>query len=556
MERLPVSSETILLVAPEILLVLVGTALYIGGAFSNHRNGWGLLAAGGLVLAAIALFQQQSLLIVRAGSLEPVQPLNGPLVLDLFAQTLRWFVLGVGILFVMLSARLSSSTLPAEYMGSLLFIIAGLMIISLAGDLVLMFLGLELVSIPTYVLLYLGRNDAASQEATIKYFFLSILASALLLYGFSFLYGIGGSTQLADIHRAMSGPVGAGPVAVLAKLAVLLVVAGLGFRITIVPFHFYAPDVYQGTVHPNAGLLAVVPKIAGLTALLRIVAQAMPGMESLGWMLVVTLAILTMTLGNVLALWQQNIRRMMAYSSIAHAGYMLIGLAVGFAVKGGAEGRSEIDGMGAMMFYLLVYAIATAGTFAALTSLSDENHQVDRVDELAGLARTRPRTAAAIAIFMFSLTGLPLMAGFWGKFFLFTAALGIDPSGQALNVGPWRPFLVLAVVGVINAAISAAYYLRIVGAMYFRGAPDKLLPIGGHGAAWATLICAALVLGLGIWPDAAFNGANRATESGHSSFARAGITPPPDSVPPEQAAASGGPLRTAPLAAHRARSPR
>ena len=292
----------------------------------------------------------------------------------------------------------------------------------------------------------------------------------------------------------------------------MLIFAGLGFRLTAVPFHFYAPDVYQGTTNPNAGLLAVVPKIAGLVALVRIVFVAMPGLERLGWQLSLALAMVTMTLGNLLALWQGNVRRLMAYSSIAHAGYMLIGLAVGFAVARGASEANHFDGVGATFFYLLAYAAATMGTFAALTYLSSEKRPLNTVDELAGLAQVHPKTAAAIALFMFSLTGLPPLAGFWGKFTLFTGALGVDAKNpDAGSLWPW--FLALAVAGAVNAAISAAYYLRIVGVMYFRPllvSPDAR---GGSGAAWAMTGCALLVLGIGFNPGLPLERSNRASQA-------------------------------------------
>ena len=297
-------------------------------------------------------------------------------------------MLAVGLVFVMLAARTSEHGESSEFMGSLLMILAGMMLVALASDLVLLFVGLELISIPTYVLLFLGHGKQSLESGT-KYFFLSVLSSALLLYGFSFLYGAAGSTNLAVIHGrlAVAGPTLPGT-ASFAALALVLIFAGLGFRLTAVPFHFYAPDVYQGTSNPNAGLLAVVPKVAALAAIVRIASVAMPGLERLGWQLSLALAVVTMTLGNLLALWQNNVRRLMAYSSIAHAGYMLIGLAVGFAVAGGATAADDFDGVGAALFYLLVYAAATAGTFAALTYLSGARTQIDTVDQLAGLAQT------------------------------------------------------------------------------------------------------------------------------------------------------------------------
>ncbi len=256
--------------------------------------------------------------------------------------------------------------------------LAGLMLIAAANELILLFAGLELVSIPTYVLLYVGRHDQKGQEAASKYFFLSILSSAVLLYGFSFLYGIAGSMRLPQIAQALSGNAAAAAQAnfspALAPLAMLLVFAALAFRLTAVPFHFYAPDVYQGTSHANAGVLATLPKIAGLAVLARIVIAGMPTVEmaSLGWKIALVISVLTMTLGNVMALWQNNIRRLLAYSSIAHAGYILIGVAVALAAQTNTgilasdAAAKAFEGLGAAMFYLAVYMFATMGAFAAL----------------------------------------------------------------------------------------------------------------------------------------------------------------------------------------------
>jgi NADH-quinone oxidoreductase subunit N len=513
-----VSNETVYLLIPEIILVLAATLIYLGGAFFPARAGWSLLAAASIFLAAAALFQQGTVPWVQS-ALESGK-FSGPLTLDLFSTALRWASLGVGLIFVMLAAHSSESGESSEFMGSLLLIVAGLMLVALANDLVLFFVGLELISIPTYVVLYLG-SGSNQLEAGTKYFFLSILSSALMLYGFSFLYGAGGSTSLRDIEHvlAAAGPDATGT-ALFARLALILIFAGLGFRITAVPFHFYAPDVYQGTTNPNAGLLSVVPKIAGLVALVRIAVVAMPGSERLGWQLALALAMVTMTLGNLLALWQGNVRRLLAYSSIAHAGYMLIGLAVGFAVAGGASEANHFDGVGATFFYLLVYATATAGTFAALTYLGTARRQLDSVDELAGLGQNYPKTAAAIALFMFSLAGLPPLAGFWGKLTLFTGALGVDSKNPESNtLWPW--FLALAIVGAVNAAIAAAYYLRIVAVMYFRPATTRPEGLGGHGAGWAVALCTLLVLGISCFPGPLVEQANRASQAARATFSQA-----------------------------------
>jgi NADH-quinone oxidoreductase subunit N len=383
------------------------------------------------------------------------------------------------------------------------------MLVAAARDLITLFLGLELISIPTYVLLILGRRDAASEEATVKYFFLSILSSALLLYGFSFLYGLAGSTRLDAIALRAAEGGGAFSGEVLAMLALALVVGGLGFKLAIVPFHFYAPDVYQGTTNLNAGLLAVVPKLAGLAALVRLLAALLPAVSGMGWLLCLILAMATMTLGNVVALWQVNIRRLLAYSSIAHAGYMLIGVAVWLAAQE-FGGDSTIfanvgqAGLGATWLYMVVYVVASLGTFAALVYLGSEGRHVDEVEQLSGLSRTRGPVAAAIAVFMFSLAGIPPLAGFWGKLGLFNSALTVA-STQAtfggLSVRTW--FLALAIVGVLNAAISAAYYLRVVAVMYFsakESTGELSRGEGGGGAAWATAFCAVTVFALGLFP--------------------------------------------------------
>jgi NADH-quinone oxidoreductase subunit N len=352
--------------------------------------------------------------------------------------------------------------------------------------------GLELISIPTYILLSLGRCDPHSQESAVKYFYLSVLASAILLYGLSFLYGTTGTMQLTRLpHAPPSAPTG---LELLAKVAMVLVIAGLCFRVTAVPFHFYAPDVYQGTIQANAALLSVLPKAAGLLALLRLVVTGMPEMGPYAWKIFLALSILTMTVGNALALWQENVRRLFAYSSIANAGYMLIGLAVGMAP---ATIGGLWDGVGATLFYLCVYAAATLGTFAVLAYLGRQRQQIETVEELAGIGRTHPAMAAALAVCMFSLAGLPPVAGLWGKLLLFGSALNVEgASGGAAR--QW--FIGLAIIGVLNAAVAAYYYLRIVSLMYFREPLATPRAEGGAGACVAALLCSVVVLALGIYP--------------------------------------------------------
>ena len=445
-------TNTLSLLSAEIVLLVTAVAIYVAGAIIAAPRLWAWLAGGGLALAAVALWQWGS-------TTDP----GGPVLSDPLALYGRWLALGAGAVLLLLAWRPLRGGGTAEYLGTLLLAIAGVMLAAEAGDLILLFVSLELISIPTYILLYMGRRDAACQEAAAKYFFLSVLASAILLYGLSFLYGTAGATQWSAIRAALGDPRAlATPLGPLVKVALVLIFAGLSFRITAVPFHFYAPDVYQGTSHGNAALLSVLPKAAGLLVLVRWVLLAMPCADAYAWRIALVLAVLTMTLGNTLALWQDNLRRLLAYSSIANAGYMLVGLAAGLATAGRAV---QWDGIAAMLFYLVVYAAATLGTFAALIYLGGEGKEVESIEELAGLGRTRPAVAATVALLMFSLAGLPPLAGLWGKLLVFASALAVPADAEG---GQRWWFLVAAVIGVLNAVVGAVYYLRIVAVMYFR----------------------------------------------------------------------------------------
>ncbi len=508
-------TTTIYQLLPEIVLIAAATLIYMAGAFFPRHFMPHVTAAGAIILAGVVLLSQT----VHANSQLYASPagawISGPIAVDLLGQISSWAILLFGLLLVLMSADSPTVRPAAEYVGSLLLIIAGLMIVAVAYDLVLIFVGLELISIPTYIMLYVGRRDPFGQEATAKYFFLSILSSALLLYGFSFLYGAAGTTRLDSLVAALSSAAAAKAVApanALMPLAVLLVFAGLGFRMTCVPLHFYAPDVYQGTTSVNAGLLATLPKVAGLLALVRIVYASMPGQELLGWKVAMVMAVASMTLGNLVALWQTDMRRLLAYSSIAHGGYILIGVATGLGFADSVARRAAehapppaagLQGIGAALFYLAMYCLATLGAFAALKYLGSRDRQVDSIDELAGVGRARPLVAIALAVSMFSLAGVPPLAGFFGKLDLFISALSVDATpGGAATLRPW--FVGMAIVGALNAAIGMAYYLRVVGVMYFRNrdadAPDTIRAEGGGGAWLATVACAVLVIGLGIYP--------------------------------------------------------
>lgn len=513
------SAETIGVLIPELILVLAATFIYVAGAFLPNKKFWAGLAVLSIIASAAALTGQYEKLFWTAGAGEPALSANigGPLAVDLLGQYVRLLALVVGAVFVLTSARPQNEELVPEVIGTILMAVAGLMLVGGSRDLVMLFLGLELISIPTYILLFLGRKDGSSSESTAKYFFLSILSSGITLYGFSYLYGVGGSTRLDEIQAALTKSLaGAESAPLFAQLALVLVTAGLGFKIAAVPFHFYAPDVYQGTTHANAGLLAVLPKIAGIVALVRIVSVALPGTEETAVRLLLILSMVTMTLGNVTALWQDDVRRMMAYSSIAHAGYMLVGLAVDFAAR--KSGLTNVDGVGATLFYTAAYSLSTAGLFACFAYLGGPNRSLDKVDDLAGVGRSSPFVALAAAVFLFSLTGIPPMPGFFGKLELFYGAIQVGLSDSKL--APW--FIALAVVGMLNAATSAAYYLRLIGAMYFRTPEGEPAKPAGLGPWLAVAVCTATSVAIMLGP-----GGITAASNGAAKSARATQAAPP-----------------------------
>lgn len=512
------SAETVFWLIPEMILVVAAGLVFVGGAFYRNHALWASVALLFLLAAsAVAGWTDWN---TDFSSLE--SNYSGPITVDWFAHAMRWLSLGVGALFLLTQFRGRDKPLAAEAIGSLLLIVCGLSMVAAAADLVLLFVSLELISIPTYILLFLGRKDQPSAEATAKYFFLSILSSAILLYGFSFLYGLAGTTSLPEIQAALSTRSGA---ITLEPLALVLIVAGLGFKIAAAPFHFYAPDVYQGTTNLNAGLLSVAPKIAGILAFIRLVGVGMGEMGSLGWGLCLVIALLTMTIGNVSALWQSNFRRMMGFSSIAHAGYMMIGLSTALAYSNADNGYG---GFAAMIIYLTTYAVASYGVFAAVTYLGSDQAPINDVEDLSGLGKTFPVMAVLIAIFMFSLAGLPPLAGFIGKLSIFGSAiqtargLGLDEPAAAAGgatIADWFPlpsyvsFILLAVVGAMNAAIGAAYYLRVISVMYFGECSERPSGNGGWGPAVTAALCGGLTLLIGVAPQTVWTPATEAERS-------------------------------------------
>ena len=498
---------------PEMVLAAFSCLIFLGGTFRASRRTWGAVALLGLAVSF-------AVLVLGPRWADPSnETFILPVIFDGFANFVRGLAILSGVVLVLLSWDELSDKNASDYHACLLLLTAGLGLIGSANDLVTMFLALEMVSIPTYIMLYLPKHDNASKEASLKYFLLSIFSSALLLFGFSYLYGLTGSTNIAvmlnTLHEA--GTSGSS-VPAIAAIALITIVCGLGFRVTAVPFHFYAPDVYQGTSTVGAALLSYVPKIAGFAALLKIFGFVLPpGVQAVSFIgtglstqipiLFWLLAVLTMFTGNLLALLQDNVRRLLAYSSIAHAGYMLMALAAAPYLRPQNDGP---DGIESLLYYLIAYGAMTLGLFAVLVQLGTAEKPLENVDDLAGLSKTHPLLALLAALFLFSLIGIPLTAGFTGKFMVFFGAMSVPEANAA-------PYRWLALIGAVNAAIGGWYYLRIIAAMYLRN-PLKPIEQPTRTPAWATVIlCAVLTLGLSFPPgsrylmgwtkDAARNGA-------------------------------------------------
>jgi NADH-quinone oxidoreductase subunit N len=497
------------LVLPEAVLLVAACALFLGGTFRPNRNFWGLSALAALAVAGFFIPSPQ------VPSPQPNETtltalFSSPVLCDGMAFYIRLLALLGGTVLVLLAWNEIPERTSAEYQACILVIVAGTSLAGTANDLITLFLSLELVSIPTYVLLYLGKHDKAAQEAAMKYFLLSIFSSALLLFGFSYLYGLSGTTNIPAIVQALGAARGALPSVVI--VALVTVVGGLGFRITAVPFHFYAPDVYQGAPTSGAALLSFVPKVAGFASLIRVVGFAppllmtaglgetriLPGLylgdqvSTLFWIL----AAVTMTLGNVLALWQDNLKRLLAYSGVAHAGYMLIGLAVAPYVLA----RTGIPGgVESVLFYLAAYGGMTVGAFAVLSYLNSPERPVETVDDLAGVGKTNPGVGLMMALFLFSLIGVPLTAGFTGKLFVFLDAMSLEIHPNATEqVEQARLFYILALIAAVNAAIGGYYYLRIVAVMYLRGGVRPPQPRRNWPGLAAVALCAAVTIALGV----------------------------------------------------------
>jgi NADH-quinone oxidoreductase subunit N len=467
---------------PETILTIAATFTMVLVPFVNKRTS-GLFGT----ISILALIAAIAASIYAYG--DPGPAFSQLLVVDGFATFFRVLVMAVGILTVLASYRYLEvqDAETGEYHALLLFSIAGQGIMVTANHLIIIFIGLEISSIASYVMAGYLRDDKRANESALKYFLLGSFATAFFLYGIALIYGAAGSVDLTAIRAAQAGANAPSPLFI--GVAAALMFVGLAFKVSAAPFQVWAPDVYQGAPTPVAAFLSAGPKAAAFAIFLRIFMTAFEpagaAWEPLVWMS----ALLSMTIGNFAALLQSNIKRMLAYSSIAHAGYVMVALTA----------RSDI-GVAAAMFYLTAYAFMNIGAFAVVTHLSGKGERYLGIDDFSGLAEKQPLTAAMLTIFLLSLIGVPLTGGFFGKFYIFKAAL--------------ESHLVwLTVLGLLNSAVAAYYYLRILVVMYMKEpseAAAKAEPLS-PGLSAALLLPAAATLVLGIFPGWVLDFAGRSS---------------------------------------------
>jgi NADH-quinone oxidoreductase subunit N len=458
--------------APAILVAVTGVVVLLAQALTPRGKPAPVfsLSLAGLIAALAAVW-----LLATGGARGAL--LANAVTADSFSLFLQALLLAVGVAVVLLSpSYLRANRLPpGEYYALLLFSVVGMLGLVSSLELVSIFVALEIMSIAIYGMAGLQRDRMESQESALKYFVTGAFSSAFFLYGVALLYGVSGSTSLDRVARQLGMlPPGMTKLAVLGT-AMLLV--GFGFKVASVPFHMWVPDVYEGAPTTVTALMSAGVKAAAFGALLRVFGTALPALADAWRPIVAWLAIFTMVVGNLAALAQGNLKRMLAYSSVAHAGYILTALVAAPGLAGEA-----------VLFYLVAYAAVNLGAFGVMAALCRDGREPLSVGDFAGLAERRPSLAAAFTVFLVSLTGIPVTAGFVGKFYLFNAAVA---------AGWWE----LALVGVLMSVVSAYYYLRVVVAMYMREpASEAAWASVSPASALALAASAAVTLLLGIWP--------------------------------------------------------
>ncbi|NWH08963.1 MAG: NADH-quinone oxidoreductase subunit NuoN [Alphaproteobacteria bacterium] len=421
--------QDLLIILPELILALGAMTLLMWGVFRGDG------ATGELNILTLVLFALVSI-SVFSGAPEERLAFHGTYIADGFTRVMKLLVLTGAALAVIMSARYIATERLRRFEFPVLIVFAttGMMLMISANDLVVLYIGLELQSLALYVLAAYSRDSVRSTEAGLKYFVLGALSSGLLLYGASLIYGFSGATGFDAIGNAVAS--GGQNIGLTVGLVFLL--AGLAFKISAVPFHMWTPDVYEGAPTPVTAFFAAAPKLAAMALVLRVLIDPLFAIAVQWQQIIVFVSIASILLGSFAAIGQTNIKRLMAYSSIANVGHMLVGLAAGTQ-----------EGVQGVIIYLAIYLAMTIGTFVCILAMRRPEGMVEDINDLSGLAQTRPAMAAALLILMFSLAGIPPMAGFFGKFYVYLAAV---------NAGLWP----LAVIGILASVVGAYYYIRIV----------------------------------------------------------------------------------------------
>lgn len=471
-------------VMPQIFLVSAATVVLIVGLFERFRKAIPYLGLLLLAVCAIAVINQ-----LGQGAVS-FSDTSSMMVSDDFGLVATLVFIAGAMLTVLISISYTEvrSIDRGEYYALLIYAVSGMSMMAASTDLFTFFLGLEVLSISLYVLIGFEHRDAGSNEGALKYFLLGAFASGFILYGMALLYGASGSTEYDAITRTLAGERSdATDLLLLGGLGLLLV--GIGFKISMVPFHAWTPDVYQGAPTPVAAFLSTGSKAAAFVVLIRLLGSVFPGLQMEWVPLVSVLAVLTIAVGNILALVQSNLKRLLAYSSIAHAGYMLLPFM-----------SNSQDAGASIVFYLIVYTAMNLGAFGVLAVLSTRGFTCSTLDDLAGLGSRHPLLAAIMAVVMFSLAGIPPTAGFMAKFYLFSAVVA-------------GGYIELAVIGLLFSGVSLYYYLRVVVWMYMRPAAEAPADAAGrlsYSGMTALCLSALAILAVGVFPSELIQLAERA----------------------------------------------
>jgi NADH-quinone oxidoreductase subunit N len=463
-------------ILPEIVLSIFGMIIMLLDPVMDERRSQrtlGLIGLVGTIAALAATVYQAQVKFWGLGFF-------GMIKVDAFSVFFHFVVIAVTLLVILSSYEYMEvqQIRAGEYYGLILFGAVGMALMSSAMELVLIFIALEISSISTYILAGFRRRSAISSESSIKYFLLGSFATAFFLYGVALMFGATGSTSIDRISAALADYAGTGNGPLLAYLGVALMFVGLGFKVAAAPFHVWTPDVYEGAPSPVVGFMSTAPKAAVFAVLLRIIFEIhAPGGTWLIWVA----AALSMCIGNIAALVQDNVKRLLAYSSIAHAGYLLIAFA-----------SLPANGIPAAMFYTASYAAMNVGAFAVIGHFAGAGERFVTLEDYAGLGKRSPLLAAILTIFLLSLIGIPITGGFFAKFYVFSAAL----QGS-------HPLIGLVIIGVINSAVAAYYYLRIIVVMYMREPREEeaaVAPIS-TGLGFALGLSLAATFFLGVYPN-------------------------------------------------------